>query len=348
MQRLALALTSYQATTFLLGEYGEGEHDSAVFTVADGLLWLYQAIDRNSVVRKLQVIKMRGQGQIPGLHTARITDAGYSVFPRILKPEEIVTEPSPQASPQDRRARPRQADGRRHPDGIFGAGRRSFGLRQDRALESVHRRGHQSWRERDRRRLREATQRLPADHAARGRVREAGPTEEAGSPLPAPAGSLDRRDLAGASGCREADRRETSGDRFAVRSGAGARADLPGRLPRIALPNDGGADGPRRHGDGDGRAGRLLRGSPIQPPGHRVSRRTPSSSSATSRSTGDCGARWRWSRCAPASTARSCESTTSPRTGDRRGPDAQGVRGPSHGDSARIGRGRRQRRRSRR
>ena len=92
MQRLALALTSYEATTFLIGEYADGEHDSAVFTVADGLLWLYQAVDRNSVVRKLQVMKMRGQGQIPGLHTARITDAGYSVFPRLLKPAEIITE----------------------------------------------------------------------------------------------------------------------------------------------------------------------------------------------------------------------------------------------------------------
>ena len=92
MQRLALVLTTYEATSFLLGEYAEGEHDGAVFTVADGLLWLSQAIDRNSVVRKLQVIKMRGQGQIPGLHTARITDTGYSVFPRILKPEEVITE----------------------------------------------------------------------------------------------------------------------------------------------------------------------------------------------------------------------------------------------------------------
>jgi circadian clock protein KaiC len=94
MQRLALTLTSYEATTFLLGEYGEGEHDSAVFTVADGLFWLYQAVDRNSVVRKMQVMKIRGQGQIPGLHTARITDAGYHVFPRILKPEEIVSDSS--------------------------------------------------------------------------------------------------------------------------------------------------------------------------------------------------------------------------------------------------------------
>ncbi len=92
MQRLALALTSYEVTSFLIGEYVEGEHDSAVLTVADGLLWLYQVIDRSSVVRKLHVMKMRGQGQIPGLHTARITDAGYSVFPRLLKPAEILTE----------------------------------------------------------------------------------------------------------------------------------------------------------------------------------------------------------------------------------------------------------------
>jgi circadian clock protein KaiC len=92
MQRLALALTSCEATTFLIGEYADGEHDSAVFTVADGLLWLYQAVERNSVVRKLHVMKMRGQGQIPGLHVARITNTGYSVFPRLLKPAEISTE----------------------------------------------------------------------------------------------------------------------------------------------------------------------------------------------------------------------------------------------------------------
>lgn len=90
MQRLAVALTSYEATTFLIGEYADGEHDSAVFTVADGLIWLYQTIDRNSVVRKVHVIKMRGQGQIPGLHTGRITDIGYSIFPRLLKPPEVI------------------------------------------------------------------------------------------------------------------------------------------------------------------------------------------------------------------------------------------------------------------
>ncbi len=92
MQRLALTLTSYEATTFLIGEYADGEHDGTVFTVADGLMWLHQDVDRNSVVRKVHVMKMRGQGQIPGLHTARITEAGYSVFPRLLKPEEVLSE----------------------------------------------------------------------------------------------------------------------------------------------------------------------------------------------------------------------------------------------------------------
>jgi circadian clock protein KaiC len=88
MQRLACHLTACEATTLMLGEYGEGEQDSSAFTVADGIVWLYQAVERNSVVRKLQVQKMRGQAQIPGLHTMRVTDDGIRVFPRLLKPEE--------------------------------------------------------------------------------------------------------------------------------------------------------------------------------------------------------------------------------------------------------------------
>lgn len=83
IQRLALHLTSWQATTFLIGEYVEGEQrDNPVFTVADGLLWLYQSVERNSIVRKLQVVKLRGQESVPGLHTFRITEDGLHTFPR--------------------------------------------------------------------------------------------------------------------------------------------------------------------------------------------------------------------------------------------------------------------------
>ncbi len=85
IQRLALFLTSWQATTFLIGEYTEGEiRGNPVFTVADGLFWLYQAADRNSIVRKLQVVKLRGQESVPGLHTFRITHAGLQAFSRTL------------------------------------------------------------------------------------------------------------------------------------------------------------------------------------------------------------------------------------------------------------------------
>lgn len=83
VQRLALHLTSWQATTFLIGEYTDGEvRDNPVFTVADGLLWLYQQVERNSIVRKLQVMKLRGQASVPGLHTFRITADGVQAFPR--------------------------------------------------------------------------------------------------------------------------------------------------------------------------------------------------------------------------------------------------------------------------
>ena len=83
VQRLALHLTSWQATTFLIGEYSEGElRDNPVFTVADGLFWLYQNVERNSIVRKMQIMKLRGQESVPGLHTFRITGVGLQTFPR--------------------------------------------------------------------------------------------------------------------------------------------------------------------------------------------------------------------------------------------------------------------------
>jgi circadian clock protein KaiC len=85
VQELALQLASAEATTFLLGEYGESEmQDNPVFTVADGLFWLYQQVERNSVVRKLQIMKLRGQMSVPGLHTFRITDSGLQAFSRTL------------------------------------------------------------------------------------------------------------------------------------------------------------------------------------------------------------------------------------------------------------------------
>ena len=83
VQRLALHLTTWEVTSFLLGEYGEEEQRNPVFTVADGIFWLSQVTDRNSVVRKLQVVKTRGRAPMPGLHTFKINDNGLQIFPRI-------------------------------------------------------------------------------------------------------------------------------------------------------------------------------------------------------------------------------------------------------------------------
>jgi circadian clock protein KaiC len=85
IHRLAQFLTSWEATTFLLGEYAEQEmSDNPLFTMADGIFWLSQVTERNSVVRKLQIIKLRGQASVPGLHTIRISDAGLQAFSRTL------------------------------------------------------------------------------------------------------------------------------------------------------------------------------------------------------------------------------------------------------------------------
>jgi circadian clock protein KaiC len=84
VQRLAIHLTTWQVTSLLVGEYEQSDtRGNPVFTIADTILWLWQAPDNNSVVRKLQVVKIRGQAPMPGLHTFRVTDGGLQVFPRL-------------------------------------------------------------------------------------------------------------------------------------------------------------------------------------------------------------------------------------------------------------------------
>jgi circadian clock protein KaiC len=81
VQQLGMLMTSWQATTFLIGEYFTETDANPVFTVSDGLIWLRQSVQRNSMVRKMQIVKMRGQPTLPGLHTFRIGAAGIEVFP---------------------------------------------------------------------------------------------------------------------------------------------------------------------------------------------------------------------------------------------------------------------------
>jgi len=80
VQQLGMWLTSWQATTFLLGEYFTESDANPVFTVADGLIWMRQSVQRNSMVRKIEILKMRGQAPLSGLHSFRLDSAGIRVF----------------------------------------------------------------------------------------------------------------------------------------------------------------------------------------------------------------------------------------------------------------------------
>jgi len=84
IQQLGILLSGWHTTTFLIGEYLSEHNPNPVLTVADGLLSLEQSIYRHSMVRKMQVVKMRGQATRPGMHTFRITAAGIEIFPAAI------------------------------------------------------------------------------------------------------------------------------------------------------------------------------------------------------------------------------------------------------------------------
>ena len=87
IQELGTRMTSWQATTFLIGEYMHADPEAnPIVTVADGMLALSQAHEHSAVVRKIRVVKMRGRAHLSGSHNFRITDDGLRTYPRILPP----------------------------------------------------------------------------------------------------------------------------------------------------------------------------------------------------------------------------------------------------------------------
>ncbi|MEO8361713.1 MAG: ATPase domain-containing protein [Vicinamibacteria bacterium] len=91
VDQLGVFMTGFQATTFLIGEYDSDNQTTPILGMADGLIWLRQSLQRNSMVRKMEIVKMRGQATLPGLHTFRISQAGIEVF----APSESVAEEAP-------------------------------------------------------------------------------------------------------------------------------------------------------------------------------------------------------------------------------------------------------------
>lgn len=102
VHQLGMLMTSWQATTFLIGEYFNETDANPVCTVADGLIWLRQSVQRNSMVRKIEVLKMRGQPTLPGLHTFRIESEGIRVFAPVGQEPQA---PAPGTAAGDRAGR---------------------------------------------------------------------------------------------------------------------------------------------------------------------------------------------------------------------------------------------------
>jgi len=87
IQELGSRMATWQATTFLIGEYSQADVEAnPIITVADGMIALSHNLDEDAVVRKIRVIKMRGQAHMAGAHTLRITDDGIRIYPRLLAP----------------------------------------------------------------------------------------------------------------------------------------------------------------------------------------------------------------------------------------------------------------------
>jgi circadian clock protein KaiC len=104
IQQLGIQLSSWQATTFLIGEEPSDSDTQPIYTVADGVVVLNQSVYRNSMVRKIQVLKLRGQATSPGIHTFRITGAGIEIFPAAAVPGDTEAGTAAPAGPlRDRR-----------------------------------------------------------------------------------------------------------------------------------------------------------------------------------------------------------------------------------------------------
>jgi circadian clock protein KaiC len=82
---LAVKLMAWEATTFLLGEYGPDDiGTNPLFSIVDGLLVVTQREESGEQQRFIQLIKMRGTSHSRDEHSFVITSSGVEVFaPRV-------------------------------------------------------------------------------------------------------------------------------------------------------------------------------------------------------------------------------------------------------------------------
>ncbi|MFW5878494.1 MAG: RAD55 family ATPase [Myxococcota bacterium] len=91
---LAVAMASWGATTLLVGEYGEKDISKLPdFAIADGILRLGWGRRELTMVRELEVRKLRGSSFVLGTHFYEIDEGGISFYPRVRVPAEIPAAP---------------------------------------------------------------------------------------------------------------------------------------------------------------------------------------------------------------------------------------------------------------
>ncbi|MBO8128877.1 MAG: circadian clock protein KaiC [Peptococcaceae bacterium] len=84
---LAAALSIWEVTAFLVGEYEEKELTLlSEFAVADGIFHLYGQEEKRFQKRYIRILKMRGTNFEQGEHLFQISPVGIEVYPR-MKPE---------------------------------------------------------------------------------------------------------------------------------------------------------------------------------------------------------------------------------------------------------------------
>jgi circadian clock protein KaiC len=84
---LASVLSSYNCTSFLIGEYAqETMTELPEFAIADVVLQLMKYSTNVSEQRFLRVEKLRGSYSIPGMHAFAVDREGIEVYPRLLTP----------------------------------------------------------------------------------------------------------------------------------------------------------------------------------------------------------------------------------------------------------------------
>jgi circadian clock protein KaiC len=99
VSELSGVLSAYDATVFLLGEYGEDQVMLCPeFAVADGIIEFARRGSTKRDDRFLRVLKLRGSAYAEGLHAFAITSQGLRVFPRLVTPES----PQPSRTTKER------------------------------------------------------------------------------------------------------------------------------------------------------------------------------------------------------------------------------------------------------